>query len=317
MATGLPITSPLSSGDIVGRAFRIFRANLGTIARILVLPTILLCIGKSLLVIAGASLTAASGFTASLAWAPAGIAGFILAIFGGIMLYLRQLALVRYFTGFASSTLEAAAYMKKRWTSMIGISLATGTMIIMGAVVWTVLIGLSVPFLKNSGPPAIIASAIIAIGVLGFLTTLFYLSIVATLSMTGLAIEQGDISSIMSRAFALSGRSFFRSSGFLSLATLAISLIAYPLSLPIVLISFAYAVFHGVSTGDYTSAQTQPLALQVLTQTWETVVSMIVGPVYHFAFGLYYCDLKMRQEGLDIVRRLDEVEGTQLEGSTR
>jgi hypothetical protein len=41
---------------------------------------------------------------------------------------------------------------------------------------------------------------------------------------------------------------------------------------------------------------------------------MIIGPIYYLAYALYYCDLRMRQEGLDLIERLDDVEETQALG---
>jgi hypothetical protein len=32
---------------------------------------------------------------------------------------------------------------------------------------------------------------------------------------------------------------------------------------------------------------------------------MIVTPISFTCFGLYYCDLRMRQEGLDLIERVD------------
>ena len=44
--------------------------------------------------------------------------------------------------------------------------------------------------------------------------------------------------------------------------------------------------------------------MQIVSQVWEQLVSMIVTPISFTCFGLYYCDLRMRQEGLDLIERV-------------
>jgi hypothetical protein len=110
----------------------------------------------------------------------------------------------------------------------------------------------------------------------------------------------------MAEGFFLTLHSFFRSFAFLIVNSTLVTLVVYPLLLPMILIMGGYMIIRGAASG--VPETSLPMYLQVFNSVWETAINMIIGPIYYLAFTLYYCDLRMRREGLDLIERLDDME---------
>ncbi|MBP6745290.1 hypothetical protein KA344_08640 [bacterium] len=301
---------PLSIGDIVGRSFRIFRINLKLIAQVLLLPTILLCVGRIGFILGlthwskdGAG--AATVFTLSPVWSLVTLAGGLLLLIGGFVLYLRQIALVRVFTGFAPNFVEANKFANTRLGSLIGLSLAAFAVAILVMLTFAVAIGLSIALFAAKGLYIAAGTVGLIFAVSSGFLALLFVSVVSHMSLSSMAIEKDDLGTLISHSLSLSSRSFFRSIVFYLLTTSAIALLAYPLSLPLIVILIGYSVSQGIISGTHNSAAELPMYLQIVSQVWEQLVSMIVTPISFTCFGLYYCDLRMRQEGLDLIERVE------------
>jgi hypothetical protein len=308
MATTLKISTPLSIGDIIGRGFRIFRMNVGLIAKVLLLPTILLCFGRVFLTVGIANVPKATLSFFSLEVVAFVLAGILVLIVGGFMFYMRQLALVRFFMGFSDSYKDADKFMGTRYWTLTGLMLATMAAVVIIGVFWGIGIGLCVPMmaLKGAGMAAGLLGA--SLGVLGFLGCIVFISVAAQISMSCMAMESDDLGTIITHSAGLTARSFWRSIAFLTVTGVAVSLVAYPLCLPIVVAVSINSVTSGILNGSHQAGAQLPIALQVFNQLWEQMMSMIVAPISHICYGLYYCDLRMRQEGLDLVERAKSFE---------
>ena len=297
---------PLSIGDIVGRSFRIFRINIKLIAQVLVLPTVLLCAGRIGFILGLTHLSKGNAAVDSLpTWGGLCLGGFVLLIIGGFILYVRQMALVRVFTGFSSQFPEALKFTGKRLGGLLGLSLAAFAASIMIILVLAVAIGLCVALFAGKG--LFLAAGIVGLIVastVGFIALLF-MSVVVHMCLSSMAIDQDDLGTVISHSIALSSRSFVRSILFYLLTTSAVALMAYPLSIPLVGIIIGYSVSQGIMTGTHHSTSELPIYLQIISQIWEQLISMVVAPISFTCFGLYYCDLRMRQEGLDLVKRVE------------
>jgi hypothetical protein len=301
---------PLSIGDIVGRAFRIFRINLKLIAHVLLLPTILLCLGRIGFILGLTHLSKeATGLAAGMAFIPTwgliALIGCLLLLIGGFVLYLRQIALVRVFTGFAPNFIEANKFANTRLGSLIALSLAIFAAAILVMLIFAVAIGLSIALFAGKG--IFVAAGVVGLIIAGStgLLALLFVSVVSHMSLSSMAIEKDDLGTIISHSLSLSSRSFIRSILFYLLTTCAIALLAYPLSLPLVVILIGYSVGQGIISGTHQPASDLPIYLQIISQVWEQLVSMIVTPISFTCFALYYCDLRMRQEGLDLIEKVE------------
>jgi len=309
LARNLAVSTPMSTGDIVGRSFRIFRQNILLIGKILVLPTILMCLGR-----VGVVVGSTYGF--KLMSEPAnGVIWFILAALGGtvliagaLILWLRSLALVRYLTGFSTSYQDAEPFVVSRIWSLIGLGLASGAASMVVLIIWGVLMALSIPSLKAHGLVPIIGSFGLATSLLGLTTSLIFLSLVYNLVGTAVALEpkDRDLGSLIGEGLTLTFKSFWRSLGFLLVTVTSVSVVAYPMTLPMVILIAGYMIMQGVA-GNVTAEPTLPMYIQVINAVWETVVNMLISPIYYLAYALYYCDLRMRQHGVDLIERIDAV----------
>jgi hypothetical protein len=299
------ISAPLSSGDIIGLAFRVFRQNIPLILKTLLLPTALLALGRVALTLTG-SYAFKSGTAGGIIWAFVGLFGMLLGTFSVVYLYLRQLALVRYFAGFASSIEEAKQYMKRKLWSVVALGLAYIAIVVITSIAWLAIIFLAASLLALKGAASILAAFIMSLAILGGFISFVFIGLAGSLAYNALAIEDSDLNTIIARSFSFTWRAFFRSCGFGLLATTSVSLLAYPLTLPVIIASIIYLIMHGVS-GASGSASDLPPQMQVFCNLWETMTQMIIGPIYHIAYGFFFCDLKMRMEGLDLSTRLESI----------
>jgi len=304
----LVATSPLSTGDIVGRSFRIFRQNLLLICKSLLLPTIIICLGR-ISVLVGVSYGAkfVNNLSSGIAWITLAAVGSVVAIVGLAMLWIKQLVLVRYLTGIDDTFEQAQNFVKGRILSLILLFIVALLATVFAMLLWAVVMVLSFPPLQGQGLSPVFGSLGMAVGIFGLLFSAIFISLVYNLVGIGLTLEKGDLGDLIGEGFALTVRSFWRSIGFLTMTSASVAVVAYPLSLPMIMIMIGFLVVQGAALGSNPDAAL-PVWLQVVNSVWETAVNMVIGPIYYLAYALYYRDLRMRQEGLDIVERLNEVD---------
>jgi hypothetical protein len=307
LARTLVVSTPLSIGDIVGRAFRIFRQHLLLIGKTLALPTIFLALGR-IAVLVGASFgvkymnNPAAG---ALWFCLAGAGAFTM--FGAMInFWIRQMALVRFLCGYSPSYEDARLFLKDKIYSLIALSISSFMASLGAAILWMIVLFVSMPGLKAQGLMPVISSVGLAIGILGMAASLIMISIVTQLVMTALALEKGELGPMIAKSFSLTMHAFARSIVFLVVTVASIMLLAYPLSLPASLLVFGHMMVSGALTG--APEPNVPMWIQVFNSVWETIVNMVIGPVYYLSYGLFYTDLCVRQEGVDLIERLDEVE---------
>lgn len=313
LARTLAVSTPLSTGDIVGRSFRIFRQNILMIGKILVLPTILICLGRIGVLVGGTyGVKFMSNPAAGLGWFAAGGIGAIIFLSGAVMLWIRELAVIRFLTGFSASYEEARVFVKGRIFSLITLSLVSFMALMAAFGVWAIVMVISLPPLKSQGLLPIIGSFGLATGILGLIFSVIFISLIGNLVSVALALEKRELGALIGEGFSLTLRSFFRSVLFLIITVTSVMLVALPMSLPMTLLIGGYMIIQGAATG--TPGTEVPMPIQVLNAVWETAVNMIIGPIYYLAYALYYCDLRMRQEGLDLIERLDDVEAADSSG---
>jgi hypothetical protein len=302
-------STPLSTGDIVGRSFRIFRQNILLIGKSLLLPTIIICLGRiSVLVGISYSVKFVSNPGAGLLWIVLAIVGGTVVLVGAAMLWIKQLVLVRYLTGFDPNFQDAQEFVKGRLWSLVALFIATTAAAIGVLIFWSVVMVPSFLALKGQDFWPVVGSFGLAISILGLIFSVIFISLVYNLVSIALALDKGELGNLIGEGFNLTARSFFRSSFFLIMTITSVTLVAYPLSLPMILLIGGYFIAQGAALGTTSPEAAMPMFIQVFNSVWETGVNMIIGPIYYLAYALYYRDLRMRQEGLDLIERLDDVE---------
>ena len=53
------------------------------------------------------------------------------------------------------------------------------------------------------------------------------------------------------------------------------------------------------------ATQGLPIQWQIFVAFWETVIEMVTQPILFLAFGFYYYDLRLRNEGVDVLESLE------------
>jgi len=287
-----PPQQPQSVGDLIGRAFRIYRSHWKAFMYALMWPIIIGTIGKVLLQWGVLQFKTPPGIGMLALSVVATSAGFLVSLLAAWFVVLRLLAFVRMVDGFAGDFKEAYAAVGKRKWGVIAVSVVGYVITVVMAFAWTAEIVLAALLWKAS-PAASVAGIIL--GILGMVVSVLLVSQVWCVVFAVLACETRSLGSVIGRGTVLVLRDPLRSMGFSLLIFFTLWLLNSPLTLPIVLLNmFELARAHT------TDATAVPFYCLVITLVWESMITMIVWPVSAIAYGLFYYDLRMRQEGLDL-----------------
>lgn len=316
--------SPQGIGDIIGQAFRIARGNLGAIFRYILVPslcTLAVTLLFQWIVSYGAAYVAESkSITAAVSMGLVFLLALGLSALTWWFLGLRLLSLVRFILGFAPTLDDAGKYMLRRKWSLVGLNLVAGFLI--GAVIFgfgiaLVLFAVVVGFVGAAlgGPARGLATAVATIigmsaGAGAFIFAAgFYVFLNCVL-----ACEDQPIGGVITRAWQLTSRHAPRFVLFCVVFYLVYCIINYPLSLPLLIATGADMIRHQMS-GAAAGGYKQPLYLLIFNSTWETGVGFLMRPLFLFGFAFLYYDLRLRQDGLDIRRKLDAIKAANAAGS--
>jgi len=289
-----------SVGDLVGQAFQIYRANIASWFKFLLFPTVFVLIARVLFQVSSAGIVTGKASGSKELMILLFCVASLLAIGARWFLYLRQLALVRIVNGFSNDLIEASKAVIKRQGALIavgflivlliiGVSIACGTAVVASAFLFKK--GSALAFVPIILVYASFFSWLVAMGFIH--TALFLVSCAAV-------CEKDPISRVIAKGLSLSARAFPRTllGGFL--ITVAITILAPSLYLPLIIFCAADAFRLGYDA----SGGNLPFHWQVLWSAWESIVDMIVWPVCFIFYGLYYADMKVRQEGQDMADEL-------------
>jgi hypothetical protein len=296
-------TKPQTVGDLIGRAFRTYRANIPIFVQVLMWPTLVSIIGK-VGVQWGLTEVARKEPAAIMIGLVAMVIGAIIAMISVFILTMRQLAFVRIVNGFAKDYKEAYAFVKTRLWNLLGLIIVGDLIAFWAMIIWAVVVVLAALLMKGGTFMIIISALGMLMSMLGMFATFIVYWLVGFICITLTSCEDVGIGKALGRGFNLTFRDFGRTFLFGFVLSLTVMMMQYPLSLPALLLSLFEVFRHGMSS-DFSSDPTKvPLYLLVLTQAWESMVNMILWPVIFVAFGLFYYDLRMRQEGVDVEQKL-------------
>ncbi len=306
--------NPQSVGDIIGRAVRVFRTNVPLIFKALIMPSIFLMAGsfaiQYTLSYGVVDVAKTSNWVYGIVLALVFFVGWVVATIGSWIVTLRQLALVRLFLGFSPDWKTADQNLwNKKWV-LVGLYIFTAMIFSCIFGLWFIqlgFVGVFVGLLKDH------PTALGLVSLIGFTVWLLGVALTAGLSfmvvMVGfscMACEDVPFFTIMGRAFRLTFSNFWRSLGFGIVLTCVMMALYSPLALPVVALSLADYFRAGVSTANAETYQV-PLYILAVDQVWEALTGMLLRPIMFLSFGYYYFDVRLRREGLDIVRRLTKM----------
>lgn len=307
MFTSLP-DSPQSVGDIVGIACRLVRGNIKLIWNFLLIPTIFVTVAGVVfqwVFTYGVSNVAqtrdvATAFGLAAVW----FVGFAVFAVAWWILSLRLLAIVRLALGFATNLEEAKQYMYRRKWAVLGVYMLTFVLLLAATMTWAFVMAAGA-FLSSG--PTVAAALAFTVGGAGMICTFGIYALASHLALCILACEDVPMTTVVGRALSLVFKHFWRASAFGLLFTVTFTVISYPMSLPVAILSLGDALQHGLSSGGSSglAGYKPPLYILVIAQTWENLMGMYLRPLVVLAFGLFYYDLRLRSEGLDIKRKLE------------
>jgi len=297
-----------SVGDLIGRSIRIYRKNIKLFFHVLLWPTVFLTASK---VAFHWGITNLSLRVEQKDWAMMGISGVVAVlgmlslIFVGLFLQLRQLSFIRLVTGFADNYADAYSYIMKRKWKIIGLMMLAYVAIIVCVIFWSVVITVCMAFFKANTSTTYLLFAGMIFGLLGLTISLTVTCIGLYFAFAVGACEDLSVGSLFNRTFALVFQDFWRAGYFCTLLFIALIVISYPLSLPLLLVSIFEFMRQGMSPEFLTDPGKMPFYYTLFNQTWESIISIITWPISFMATGLFYYDQRMRKEGIDLVRRID------------
>lgn len=299
---------PQSCGDLIGRSVRTCRQHLPLIFKSLIIPTIVALAGA-----VGAQYSFPHLYEHKASEIPAyGLifgASLSIILVAKWILTIRQLALVRFTSGFAESYEESHRWLSARkWAVLLLCAAGFGAAVLVAAG-WMIEIVLVAQIAKGGSIWPAIGGLGLLVAVPGFTLSTGTLIVCGFIACSILSCEQISVSNVINKAFKLTWRDFWRSVGFGLLVYLVITCIALPLSMPLVVISAFDAYQRGLLSGGDYDPYKMPLHLMVISHAWEGMLGMILWSIAFVSFGYFYYDLRVRQEGLDIRRQLEVLEG--------
>ena len=307
----LPMDQPQGLCDIIGLAFRIWRKNLALIFRALIVPTILLSVSATALQLCLTYGTSGSNdFSRVMTYVGVGIAAFFLYLFSLFFLSVRQLAIVRLFTGFAPNWEKANSYCMKKLPWIAGLALIS-------ILIWSViigiffcLIGLSTYFTSTGSVGAFFGIVGLVIAFFACIITVCLMAMFSFMGLAVLACEDTTFFGVIGQSIHWTWRYLGRVLCFGFMFYVIFTVVTIPVSLPVAVASIADVFIQqsakAIAAGT-ASEHKLSLGVMIFVQVWEAICGLLLRPVTVLCFGLFYLDLRQRSDGLDLFRRLKDL----------
>lgn len=300
-----------SVGDLIGRSIRLYRKNIKLFFHVLLWPTVFLTAAK---VAFHWGVTNLSLRADQKDWTMMGVSAMVtlIGILGltvtALYLQLRQLSFIRLVTGFADNYKEAYEYISQRKWKILSVIFIAYMAIFFSAAFWGVVMTLCMAFFKANTATTYVLLGGMVVGLIGLLISVTIACIALYFAFAVGACEDLSVGGLCSRTIALVFQDFWRAGYFCTLLFIALMVISYPLSLPLLLLSMFEFIRQGMSPDFLTDPGKMPFYYTLCNQTWESIVSIITWPISFMATGLFYYDLRMRKEGIDLVRQISLLE---------
>jgi hypothetical protein len=310
------ILTPMSAGDIIDHAARLYRRNFLAFLRIALPPEIFAYLGLILLTFGSRNFSTIHG-DLRIVWST------FLIIFGGLLFFLGKAAfyavlggasraiVVHFFDGTPLRARDVYRAVRERGWSLIGALLMIGLLSIgIGIIISTILIFVI----------AIITFLGISIGdelptwakyTLGIITGVFVTASFVTLLLLVysrivyvpqvLMVEGTGVMSSISRSFALAGGQVRRIAALILFWIYVAMSIWVLLMVPLGWLSY----WTGGPVNPFSEAQ--PLWYEIADQTIGQLSEILIAPIFMLGFTLLYIDSRVRKEGFDVKLLADRI----------
>ena len=311
-----PPEMPQAVGDVVGRAFRACRQNISVIFRILLVPTIFQTVAGVVLqwvISYGVSQVAETKdiMTGVFVFASGMLALGVMMVASWVST-IRLMALTRIQLGFSPDYASGLKNISAKKWSIVGLYFLGTVIVSFASGLWLAIIMISA-IAGGKEQPLITATGAL-VGLWGLVVTFSIYMMAGFVALIILACEERPLMAVIGRALQMTFRYFWRAMAFGGLFMLVYTVVSYPLSLPVVALTVFDMFRNGLMSGAISETYKAPLYIMVINQVWESLMSLILRPAMFFGFGLFYYDLCLRSEGLDITRRLERFKQKALVG---
>lgn len=227
----------------------------------------------------------------------------VLAMWGQFVLAVRSVAVIRFALGFAESYKDALIQAKRMgWTIFWVYNLAVLFPFLVAAFFVSLSIVTSLLFMGPLKPVYPLLYPSLAIQG-GSLTFCFAWSVLWTsLAYCILACENLKMRQLIAKTNEMTKRYLWRGGSFVCLLCITLVLVSVCLALPV----FGLAVFEA-RVGGPGGSSLLTLIKEVAEAVWFCLINILLMGVAFVAEGLYYRDVRLRMEGLDILNNLNAI----------
>ncbi len=306
---GLFSLTPMSAGDIIDRAVRLYRRHFLVLLRVVIAPSLVSYVGGILYTAGSRNFSLERGDTRTIVTALMVVGGILLYIAGKVVFFALlggiSRALVNYFAwGAPLRARSVFQTVRARWWQMIGASIVV-LFLLVGVIMMTYMLLLMVVLIYAGattwllmGLPVwiqVITHSVFAlIGLAGLLVIglLVYGRIVFI--PQALMVEEKSVFSAVARSIALAGSDVRRVGAILLFQIY----VAWSLVLLLLIPLGWYGYFNGIDVNPF--GGTAPLWYNIAQQTLTQLSEILLAPIAMVSFTLLYLDVRVRREGFDV-----------------
>jgi hypothetical protein len=302
--------TPMSAGDIIDRAVRLYRYNFFVLLRIVLAPSIVAFAGGILYTIGFRNISLVRGDARLVATGSMIAVGLLLMIIGKAAFYAvlggASRSLVHhFFDGTPLRARDVYQAVRERLWSLVGATVILGLIAIFIAGVIFFIVGflfsiyaILAAFMTPSMPFWLMSISHVIFGI--FLTALIL--ILALLSYSRivyvpqvLMVEGKSVFGSIGRSFSLAGGAVLR----IAAIILFWFYVAWSLWLLLMIPPGWYAYWTGVEISLF-SPEDNPFWVNIVQQTLAQLSEILIAPIVMLGFTLLYLDSRVRKEGFDI-----------------
>jgi hypothetical protein len=302
--------TPMSAGDIIDRAVRLYRHNFLVLLRIVLAPSIVAFAGTVLYTIGFRNISLMRGDTRLLATGFMIAAGILLIIIGKASFYAvlggASRSLVHhFFDGTPLRARDVYQAVRERVWALIGATIILGVLasLIAGVIIFIVifitgfLYAIFTALMISALPYWIqqilqVIFAVFSVAVVIILALLCYSRMVYVPQV--LMVESKSISASIGRSFSLAGGAVRR----IAVIILFWFYVAWSLWLLLMIPPGWYAYWTGVDISPFSAED--PFWYNIVQQTLTQLSEILIAPIVMLGFTLLYLDSRVRKEGFDI-----------------
>lgn len=298
----------LSLGDLVGLAFRLMRSHWREIVRSMLLPSILCSLGSNLsyysfagwVKVAAESKLAVGPFATHMSLC---FCGILLWLYAAWRLFFCSRVLARrIYCGYGDSAQADRELKPKRWT-LFGVYNLTIVPVSVVLLFWLLLALACFGLVPKQEPAKFwVGGVIYAIIGFWFTVSIAMTSLYGALVESACVIDLRSVGAALKRGWYLFGLRSLRGGSYECLKWFTLILLGFAIETPAIVASTIAEIVDKSHT---------PPALIAFNAIFDVILNMVYASFAAVANMLFYRDLKLRLEGVDLVERLESIQAVQ------